>query len=268
MAVPDPENDIANSVDMRLRLIPAGEFMMGSPEDEKQRDPDEGPVHRVCITKPFYLGVYEVTQEQYKEVMGNNPSRFKGKKRPVDGVSWNDAVKFCKKLSAKEDRTYRLPTEAEWEYACRAGTTTSFAFGQTLSSRTDANCHLDGTSGGSEKDPDLNKTASVGSYRPNPWGLYDMHGNLYELCQDRYEKDYYESSPTDNPTGPTSGSNRVLRGGSWRDFPAYCRSANRYKGSPNVGDFYLGFRVVLVPAGEDEATEALSAMHDAETPEP
>ena len=239
--------DFTNTIGMKFKLIPTGEFLMGSPESEDDRLSAEGPQHRVRITKPFYLGVYEVTQAQYETVMGENPSRFEGGTVPVEQVTWEEAVEFCRKLSARDGRRYRLPTEAEWEYACRAGTTTPFAFGKTLSSRTDANFDGDSTYGGSEKGPDLEATAPVGSYRANALGLYDMHGNVYEWCADWYDSDYYENSPTDDPTGPTAGSYRVFRGGGWTFFPGYCRSASRYGISPGHRYGSLGFRVASVP---------------------
>ncbi len=238
--------EITNTIGMKLKLIPAGEFLMGSPESEESRNSDEKQ-HRVRITKPFYLGVYEVTQSEYEKVMGENPSDSKGATRPVEMVSWNDAVEFCKKLSAKEGRTYRLPTEAEWEYACRAGTTTPFNFGSVLNGK-QANCDGDHPYGTETKGPDLGKTTTAGSYAPNTWGLYDMHGNVCEWCGDRYDSDYYEKSPTDDPTGPATGSCRVHRGGSWNYRPRLCRSAFRSRLTPDFRSHYLGFRVALVPS--------------------
>ena len=173
--------EATNSIGMKLRLIPAGEFMMGSPGTESGREDDETQ-HRVSITKPFYLGVTEVTQEQYQKVMGTNPSYFKGPQNPVETVSWADAVEFCRKLSAMPaektaGHVYRLPTEAEWEYACRAGTTTAYSFGDDASRLGDY-----GWFGGNSD----SKTHQVGEKKPNAWGLYDMHGGVYEWCQDRY----------------------------------------------------------------------------------
>ena len=179
----DRPAEFTNSIGMKFKLIPAGEFMMGSPEDEEDRLDYEGPVHRVRITKPYYLGTYEVTQAEYERIMDENPSRFKGSKRPVERVSWNDAVVFCKRLSEKEGRAYRLPTEAEWEYACRGGTTTPFHFGRILNGK-QANCRGDQPYGTETKGPYLGETASVGSYTANAFGLYDMHGDVWEWCSD------------------------------------------------------------------------------------
>ena len=237
--------EFTNSVGMKLKLIPAGEFLMGSPEDEEDRGNDEGPRHRVRITRPFYLGVYEVTQSEYEQVMGEDPSRFKGPKRPVENVSWDDAVEFCRRLSEKEGKRYRLPTEAEWEYACRAGTTTPFNFGSILNGE-QANCDGNYPYGTEEKGPYKKETTEVGTYRANAWGLYDMHGNAWEWCQDWYDSSYYANSPENDPTGPTSGSTRVNRGGSWCSCPGDCRSAFRYWFTP-VFRYSLGFRVAQVP---------------------
>ncbi len=208
----------------------------------------DSPQHRVRITKPFYLGVYEVTQGQYEEVMGKNPSSFKGPDLPVESVSWEEATEFCRRLSTKEGRFYRLPTEAEWEYACRAGTTTPFAFGETLSSEQDANFNGNGTYGGGMKGRYVKMTMPVGSYRANTWGLYDMHGNVREWCADWYGESYYATSPRDDPPGPPSGSYRVDRGGGWSRGPIYCRSAGRFRHAPDAKGDNLGYRVALVPA--------------------
>jgi formylglycine-generating enzyme required for sulfatase activity len=247
----DLSPEIINSIRMKLVLIRAGEFMMGSPPDEKERNSNEGPQHRVRITRPFYLGAHEVTQWEYEIVMGANPSSFKAPTHPVENVSWDDAVMFCQKLSAlpKEKaakRQYCLPTEAQWEYACRAGTTTAFAFGDTLSP-TDANF-----AGGSHRTGRRNRgpasegTTLVGSYRANAWGLYDMHGNVWEWCADWYDSGYYGNSLVEDPTGPVGGSNRVFRGGGWLFIAWYCRSAYRIYFSPGARIDYLGFRVSLV----------------------
>ena len=242
--------DLGGEMTIEFVLIPAGEFAMGSPDDEPDRDPeDEGPVRQVQITRPYFLGVYEVTQAQYEKVTGENPAAHKEPTCPVENVSWNDAVAFCERLSADTGRTVRLPTEAEWEYACRAGTTTPFAFGEILSSKTDAN--FDGASttyGGGAKGPFLKETTPVGSYAANAWGLYDMHGNVWEWCQDWYNKAYYKDAPAEDPQGPPSAAERVIRGGSFTYPPVCCRTADRYRREPEDSSRRgLGFRVVLVP---------------------
>ena len=233
--------EVTNSIGMKLRLIPAGEFMMGSPTTESKRG-DVETQHRVTITKPFYMGVTEVTQEQYQKVMGTNPSEFKGAQNPVETVNWGDAVEFCRKLSAMPDEktaghVFRLPTEAEWEYACRAGTTTAYGFGDDASRSGDYGWLVDNSD---------SKTHPVGEKKPNAWGLYDMHGNVNEWCQDRNSGrrgDYPNGSATD-PTGAASGSFRVIRGGSWRNLARNCRSAARGRGKPENRGSFLGFRVL------------------------
>lgn len=237
--------------------IPAGIFLMGSPESEKGRDADEGPVHEVEITQPFYMGIHQVTQEQYKRVMGKNPSYFsasgRGRDRikdldtrifPVEQVSWDDAVAFCENLSQSEGVSFRLPTEAEWEYACRAGTTTRFHFGDTLSS-VQANFNGKYPYGNVPEGPYLERPTSVGSYPPNSLGIYDMHGNVGEWCSDWYESGYYSKSPKKDPNGPRSGEYRVLRGGSWYDHPLICRSACRYWYGASSRVVDVGFRLLL-----------------------
>jgi len=250
------EAKLTNSIGMELVLIPAGEFEMGSNERE-----DEKPVHRVRISQPFYLGVYEVTQSQYERVMGRNPSWFSrtggGKEQvsgldtsesPVEQVSWNDAQEFCRKLSSRSGesgRRYRLPTEAEWEYACRAGTKTKFHFGDVLNGD---KANVDGTNpeGTTTKGPFLKRTTSVGRYVANGFGLYDMHGNVWEWCEDWYDKNYYAKSPPEDPKGADPGSSRVIRGGGWYYSAVHCRAAFRYAGTPSNRDGNLGFRVVRV----------------------
>jgi formylglycine-generating enzyme required for sulfatase activity len=254
-----------NSVGMEFMLVPAGKFLMGSPVAEASRRDGEDQ-HEVEFIRPFYLGKYEVTQAEYEAVTGDNPSWFAPggggaarvagrdtKRFPAEGVSWEDAVKFCEKLTAQEKalgRRYRLPTEAEWEYACRAGTATPFHFGVALSSD---RANVDGTDpyGGAPRGPYLERPAVVGSYPPNAWGLYDMHGNVWEWCADWYDSEYYRRSPKQGPPGPGSGSGRVIRGGSWRSYPAYVRSANRASEAANNrgGDHNHGFRVLLVTPG-------------------
>ena len=242
---------------MKLVYIKPGSFMMGPPTGETNRNDDGGPQHRVTITKGFYMGAYEVTQEQYEKVMGANPSRRKkGSKYPVDCVTWIEAAEFCRKLLEREDKRYRLPTEAEWEYACRAGSTTRFSFGDSYSDLHRHGNHADRRSGlplsDKQHDDGYRSTAPVGSLRTNVWGLYDMHGNVSEWCQDWYAKDYYGRSPETDPQGPDSGDSRVLRGGSWRDNPAFCRSADRTAASPTLRTNSIGFRVVLVSPRSSE----------------
>jgi formylglycine-generating enzyme required for sulfatase activity len=228
--------EMTNSVGMKLVLIPAGEFMMGSPADEKDRSNDETQ-HKVRISKPFYMGAMEVTQAQWKAVMGNNPSSFNGDDLPVETVSWNDCQEFLKKLSAKEGKTYRLPTEAEWEYACRAGTTTRFNAGDDDKALDGVGWYF-GNSGGMPH--------PVGQKKANVWGLYDMHGSVIEWCQDLYGDDYYKSSPAVDPTGSAQGADRVLRGGCWFFIPRYSRSSGRGRNDPGFRSPLLGFRVVVV----------------------
>ena len=228
--------DLGNKVTLKLALVPAGKFTMGSPESEKDRNKDEGPQREVTISQPFYMGVYEVTQEQYEQVMGSNPSNFKGAQNPVERVSWNDAVEFCKKLSTKTGKTVRLPTEAQWEYACRAGSKTRFHYGDD-----DDYGQLDDYAWYT-KDSDR-KTHAVGQKKPNDFGLYDMYGNVWEWCSDWYADSYANANKTD-PPGPGSGAFRVLRGGSWSGNPPLCRSAGRFRFSPDLRGVYIfGFRV-------------------------
>ena len=211
------EQSIANSIGMKLVLIAAGEFMMGSPAAEQDVWEGERPQHRVRITRPFYLGACPVTQAQYKRIMGNNPSHFKesGGDAPVESVSWDDAREFCQRLGQVEGKTYRLPTEAEWEYACRAGGGAPYCCGDD-DTELSKYAWYDLNSGG--------KTHPVGEKKPNAWGLYDMHGNVYEWCADWYESGYYAKSPAEDPAGPSGGSHRVYRGGAWLNAASFCRS--------------------------------------------
>jgi formylglycine-generating enzyme required for sulfatase activity len=254
---------ITNSIGMKLVHIPAGKFLMGSPKEEKDRADNEEQ-HEVVITKPFYMGVYAVTQAEYVHVMDQNPSWFcaqgNGKasvagidtsRFPVEQVMWDDAVAFCKELSQlpeekKAGRIYRLPTEAEWEYACRAGTTTPCHYGNSLSSK-QANFYGDCPYCGAEKGPFLNRPTKVGSYLPNDFGLYDMHGNVWQWCLDWYDPKYYENGVRRDPAGPEVGSFHVFRGGGWSNTGLDCRSAIRGRVKPPVaGSQSLGFRVVAV----------------------
>jgi len=249
--------DCGKAVSLKLVLIPAGEFKMGGDEPPEQVArkcnglpakaewfQDEQPQHRVKITKPFYMGVYVVTQAQYEAVMGANPSNFKGESNPVEQVSWNDTVEFCKKLSAKTGQTVRLPTEAEWEYACRAGTTTPFNTGETISTD-QANYNGNFTYGSGSKGEYRQKTVVVGSFAPNAWGLYDMHGNVWEWCQDWSGS--YPSAEMVDPVGPENGQLRVLRGGSWQCDSRHYRSASRSRTFPGSRLHSIGFRVVCAP---------------------
>jgi formylglycine-generating enzyme required for sulfatase activity len=234
--------DLGGGVKMECILIPPGTYQMGSPAGEAGRSGDE-QLHEVEITKPFYLGKYEVTQEQYEALMGTNPSKFKGKRLPVETVSWEEATAFCKELSSRTGKAVRLPTEAEWEYACRAGTVTPFHFGTELNGK-QANC--DGTLpyGTQEKGPYIKGTCEVGSYAANAWGLYDMHGNVWEWCADWY-KDRYNIEYKKDPKSPQNGEARVLRGGSWICIAAFCRAATRSGGAPANRNEHCGFRVAF-----------------------
>ncbi len=286
--------ELTNSIGMKLVLIPPGEFLMGFPESEVQsvlEDSDlklhyerysflvafdgrgeklmteteyftqigrsrvlMAPQHRVRLSRAFYLGVHEVTQEQYQHVMNVNPSRWKNPHYPVAGVSWDDAVKFCQALSALPDekvsgRRYCLPTEAQWEYACRAGTATRLHFGNNVSGLDEFGWY------GNINDMVQNsRDAShpVGQKKPNAWRLYDMHGNVWEWCQDWYGDDYYKNSPLNDPTGPdTSSENRrVLRGGGGYYTESFCLSSLRNRLEPHIGGDYEGFRIVAVLSGQ------------------
>ena len=233
---------VTNSIGMKLSLIPPGQFSMGSPPEEEWHRDDE-VLHRVALTNPFYLATTEVTQGQWEAVMGNNPSFCTGDDLPVETVTWEQAAEFCRKLSLKEGAEYRLPTEAEWEYACRAGTTTPFHTGATISTD-QANYDGNYTYAGGRKGEFREATTAAGSFSPNGWGLHDMHGNAWEWCADWYGE-YPQGDATD-PTGPASGDRRVFRGGCWMNFPAVCRSANRAKVVPVSWNFHLGFRVARV----------------------
>jgi formylglycine-generating enzyme required for sulfatase activity len=203
---------------------------------------DEKPVHKVNITKPFYLGKYLVTQEQWDAVMGSNPSHFRGPKNPVENVSWNDCQVFLGKLNGQiggQGRKFVLPTEAQWEYACRAGSATRYCFGDDESQL--------GKYAWYEANSE-NATHPVGQKKPNTWGLYDMHGNVWEWCADWYGGGYYANSPTNDPTGPTGGSYHVNRGGGWYDPTGSCQSAIRSWDSSGHRSSFLGFRVAQVPA--------------------
>jgi len=228
--------DLGKDVKIDLVLIPSGSFTMG---DANGLD-NEKPAHKVSISKPFYMGKYEVTQSQWEAVMGNNPSNFKGASNPVENVSWKDCQAFLGKLDEKFGKfavKFRLPTEAQWEYACRAGGTGKYGFG-------DAEASL-GEYAWFEGD----STHPVGEKKPNAWGLYDMHGNVWEWCADWHDAGYYKQSPATDPVGPSSGFQRVLRGGSWGFIASVCRAAVRGAAPPSYrGSYssYVGLRVVCV----------------------
>ena len=221
---------------MEFVLIQSGEFDMGSPANETGRFNDEGPIHRVTISEAFYLGKYPVTQKQWHEVMGDHPSSFKGDDLPVENVSWDSAKEFIKKLNKKENtQKYRLPSEAEWEYAARAGTTTRYSFGDD-DSKLGQYAWYDENSG--------KKTHPVGNKEANPWGLYDVHGNVWEWVQDEWHNTY-NGAPSDGSAWEDGVSaRRVYRGGSWFGYARYCRPALRFSYAP--GDRYhaLGFRLL------------------------
>lgn len=306
-ALPD-EGAYENVLGMKFVLIPAGEFLMGTRQDEvsqvRRSLPDGGPKsisdempeHRVRITRPILLAIHELTVEQFRKFVDatgyrtdaeqgkrrasgwnqnsnedafhdffnwRNPGFAQGEDHPVVDVSWNDAQEFCRWLRRLEPRVYRLPTEAEWEYACRAGTTTWFSCGndpEELVSIANVNDRsawrvwgmLSGGGAFLQADDDYAFTYPVGKFRPNAWGLYDMHGNAWEWCQDWYGSGYYEVSPRDDPTGPTRGDKRICRGGSWGSAARRCRAAYRNQGYENESRHFIGFRVALEPKTASE----------------
>lgn len=250
---------ITNSIGMKLARIPAGRFRMGSPSSEAEREAEE-TLHEVSISKPFLMGVYEVTQAEFAK-LDEKPRAFFTSERggspnhPMENIEWNTASEFCRKLSALPDesragRRYRLPTEAEWEYACRAGTSTAFHYGNSLSAK---QANFNGNEPyAADKGPYLRKTVAVGSYEPNGFGLHDMHGNVAEWCADWYDPDYYSSSPEESPRGPPVGVLSddynnfylVVRGGCWLDDARACRSAYRHRAMHRNLYRLIGFRVV------------------------
>ncbi|KPA14158.1 serine/threonine protein kinase, partial [Candidatus Magnetomorum sp. HK-1] len=240
-----------NNLGMTFVRIPKGKFMMGSPETEKGRDSDESPQHKVILTNDYFMQTTEVTQGQWKAIMGENPSYFEncGDNCPVERVSWNDIQEFINRLNQKSKQKYRLPTEAEWEYAARAGSTSAFANGDIK----ETGCGID---------PNLNKmgwycgnsdskTHPVAQKQANQWQLFDMHGNVYEWCSDWFAD--YQATHTENPVGPNKGSYRVIRGGGWNDYARDCRSANRLGSGPTGRDWYIGFRLVVSQASGSQA---------------
>jgi formylglycine-generating enzyme required for sulfatase activity len=259
--------EFTNSIGMKFVPVRKGKFLMGSPADEKQRQ-DEEHQHPVEISRDFYLGAHEVTQRQWKALMGNNPSFFckeGGHKDrvqgldtsdfPVDNVSWEDAQKFIEKLNARDKRRsgwrYALPTDAQWEYACRGGpdsTTKPFRFAKGQDSLSSDDANFNGAPYGNAKQgKNLNRTAKVGSYKPNNLGLYDMHGNLWEWCQDWYSVDYVKKSPLRDPPGPAKGTERMLRSACHFNGGWECRAARRHGQASTFKNEAVGFRVAFVP---------------------
>ena len=250
------EENLGDGILLTMVAIPGGTFWMGSPSSELQRDGDESPQHQVTV-RPFFMGKVAVTQAQWKAVsslskvtldLQSDPSHFKGSDRPVELVSWHHAVEFCDRLSQKTGKSYRLPSEAEWEYACRAGTTTPFHFGEMISTDL-ANYAGDYAYGSGVKGQYRQQTTQVGSFPPNAFGLYDMHGNVWEWCSDR-SHETYEGAPIDGSAWTDGNSEfRLLRGGSWGNNPWYCRSANRSRNVPDLRTTSLGFGLSAVLRG-------------------
>ena len=252
------QNNPTNSKSLNIDMVQIneGRFTMGSPAGEKYRNDDEDQ-HTVYVSS-FKMSKFEITQREYTAVMGVNPSDFIGEDLPVENVSWFDAIEFCNKLSQMQGlklyysinkdevkilggKGYRLPTEAEWEYTCRAGTTTPFTYGYYLNSTmANFNGNRPYDSG---LDVNREKTSPVGIFNPNKFGIYDMHGNVWEWCWDWYDEDYYKTSPVNNPIGPNTGIDRVVRGGSWNFFGQHLRSASRYGYNSSFKSSYVGFRI-------------------------
>ncbi|MGD1806161.1 SUMF1/EgtB/PvdO family nonheme iron enzyme [Dapis sp. BLCC M126] len=236
--------DLGNGIKLEMVYVPGGSFLMGSPENEAERNSDESPQHQVTI-QPFYMSKYPITQNQYQAIIGKNPSNFKGGSRPVEKVNWHNAVEFCRKLSEKTGKIYRLPSESQWEYACRAGTTTPFYFGETI---TPDLVNYDGNYpyGNAPKGKYRQETTDVGSFPPNAFGLYDMHGNVWEWCLDVWHENY-NGAPTDGSAWETGGDNskRLLRSGCWDYISWDCRSARRLYYVADNHIYGRGFRVVL-----------------------
>jgi formylglycine-generating enzyme required for sulfatase activity len=235
--------DIGGGLTMKFVRISKGTFLMGAPDGEHEASAEEKPQRRVTISRDFYIGMYAVTQAEYRIVTGQSPSKFRGGRHPVEHVSWRDAMAFCHRLSDLLNRRIELPTEAQWEYACRAGTTTPFHFGWKLNGDL-ANCNGEKPYGTNEKGPYKATTEPVGTYPANPWGLYDMHGNVWEWCQDEYSP-YVPGEQSDPIQVPPDSRNgrRIVRGGSWKLPARDSRAAPRFNWSP--GDRYddFGFRV-------------------------
>jgi eukaryotic-like serine/threonine-protein kinase len=237
------KENLGSGINLAMVKIPAGSFIMGSPQSEGESEANERPQHRVKI-KEFYMGQTEITQAQYYAIMGENPASFKGENRPVENVSWQQAKAFCRKLSLKTGKTYTLPSESQWEYACRAGTTTPFSFGATITTEV-ANYESEYAYGNAPKGMYRKETTAVDKFPPNDFGLYDLHGNVSEWCEDTWSKNYQNVS-TDGKAR-TKGNypdKRVFRGGSWYDNPGSCRSAFRYAWVADDVSSTIGLRVI------------------------
>jgi formylglycine-generating enzyme required for sulfatase activity len=244
---------VTNSVGIEFAIVPAGDFQMGSSAMEAERRPDE-LLHAVRITKPFYIGIHEVTEEQYRVLMGEKTNPFRGagdnpNEVPMAMINWHEAKEMCRRLSQLPEeqshgRRYRLPTEAEWEYACRAGTKSAFHFGDSLNGQ-HANCDGERPYGTLIKGPYLGRLTKLACYKPNTLGLFDMHGNLWELCEDMYDADYYANSPIADPVCTTKSDNRVARGGSFANSGADARSAVRSPILPGESSPVVGVRLVM-----------------------
>ncbi len=232
---------ISNSLEMAFVLVPAGTFWMGSTPEERGHRANEAPRHEVVLTQSFYLAVHPVSQRAYEAVMGNNPSRYLGELQPVENVNWHEAIQFCERLIAREPtRRYRLPTEAEWEYACRSGSETAYTFGDAL---LDSHARF----GRGVQEHHVEGPKKQGSFPTNSFGIADMHGNIWEWVQDWYLERAYNQTALRDPAGPSTGTARVLRGGSWMNSPERCRAAYRNALEPHQRDSCTGFRIVLEP---------------------
>lgn len=240
--------DLGGGLFMDFVLIPAGRFQRGSPEEVG--DEDETPRREVSLTQPFYLGVFEVTQEQWTRVMGDNPSHFKGLKHPVDSVSWDECQRFLAKLTALVGRRVALPTEAQWEYACRAGTDSRWFFGEKAEALGEYAWFAENSGG---------QTHPVGQKKPNAWGVCDLYGNLGEWCADWYANPYLRT-PSQDPQGPVRGVSRCIRGGAWGDSPGSARSAYRNANGPDGANDGIGFRCLLPVVSVPPAAEPPGAL--------
>ena len=236
------QKTVKTQLGMELISIPSGTFLMGWAD---ARNHDESPAHQVTISRGFLIGKYEVTAGEWKTVMGKEPPGFTADYLPAQFITWNDAQEFIRRLNQKNDGyIYRLPTEAEWEYACRAGTKSAFSFGDTISTD-QANYNGNTVFGNGQKGVYRERPVPVGSFPANAFGLCDMHGNCNQWCQDWYDHNYYRKSPRNDPVNETASAMRVLRSGSWGSYPGICRSAHRSGSTPDYRNNTIGFRVVM-----------------------